>query len=178
MLTTLLLVLTLVQDNPLFPVKQAPGRPASAAAMLGERAVKLLEEPGQVTLYRVDGENNARFDVRNVEGFRVLAEKPLDATRIPEIRALLLDDKAYDFTQWGNDKWCGFVPGIAVVFERDKAAVVALVCFKCGDIVFTARDEQGERFFSTYADFGPSRARWLKLAREWFPDDEALKALE
>jgi hypothetical protein len=178
MLTTLLLVLTLAQDNPLFPVKQTPGKPASAAAMLGEQAVKLLGEPGQVMLYRVDGENNARFDVPNVEGFRILVEKPLDAARIPEIRDLLLDDKAYDFTQWGNDKWCGFVPGIAVVFQRDKASVVALVCFKCGDIVFTASDEKGERFFSTYADFSPSRARWLKLAREWFPHDEALKALE
>lgn len=178
MLTTLLLAFTLVQDNPLFPVRQAPGKPTSAAAMLGEQAVKLLAEPGQVRLVRVDGENNARFDVRNVEGFAVLAEKRLEPRDIPGVRALLLDDAAYDFSQWGNDKWCGFVPAIAVVFERDHSKVIALVCFKCGDIVFSVHDEKGERVFATYADFGPSRQKWLKLARDWFPEDKALKDME
>lgn len=178
MMMTLLLAMTLAQQNPLFPVRQAPGKPTSASAMLGERAVNLLGEPGQVTVYRVDGENNARFDVRNVEGFAIVAERRLEAARIPDIRALILDSDAYDFGQWGDDKWCGFVPGIAVVFERDKAKVIALVCFKCGDIVFSVHDARGERVFATYADFNPSRQKWLKLVREWFPDDEALKALE
>jgi hypothetical protein len=158
--------------NPLFPIRQPPGVPASAQAMIGDAAAEILQNPTRVTVFRLDPSVAGRFDRPNVEGFAILGESLVqEPARVKALRTLLLDDAAYDFSQWNQDKWCGdFAPGLAVRVQRDERAVNAMVCFKCGDIAFSVYDARKQRVHATYADFTPSRDRWRGIAKEHFPD--------
>lgn len=179
LLALMLLAAPALAQNPLFPVRQSPGKPTSARAMLGDQADAILQQPTRVIIYRVEAGDGDAFNVPNVEGFPKTAEtlvREPDAVR--KLRDLILDTGAYNFEEWGQNKWCGaFEPGVAIVFEHNRARVIALVCFKCNDIVYVVYDQHDKRTFSTFVDFQPGRARFLDVSRRAFPDDAILKEL-
>ncbi|HMO27351.1 MAG TPA: hypothetical protein PKB10_13890, partial [Tepidisphaeraceae bacterium] len=157
----------------------SPGKPESARAMLGDQADAVLQNPTRVMIYRVEPGDGDAFHVPNVEGFPTIAETLIrEPAQVREVRELILDTGAYDFEEWGQNKWCGaFEPGVAIVFARERAKVIALICFKCNDIVYAVYNQQDQRTFSTFVDFRPGRARFLQLAQQAFPDDATLQAL-
>jgi hypothetical protein len=169
------------EQRSIFPLTQTPGKPTTAGGMLGDAAVDVLKNPTRVTVYRVEPGDGDFFAGRNVEGFKVTAEKQVtEADKVAWLRdGVILETKHYDFSQWGENKWCGaFSPGVAMVFERGQAKVIALVCFKCNDVVYCVYDAKAERTLSTFVDFRPGRAKFLEASKWAFPDDKVLAELK
>lgn len=87
-----------------------------------------------------------------------------------QLRTLLLDPSVYD---WASAKGCEPDYGIRIQFQHDTDEVDVLLCFAC-DILAVYHNGM----FVGGEDFDEIRSQLVAIAKDLFPDDEAIQSLE
>src|SRR5438552_756328 len=83
--------------------------------------------------------------------------------------------RAYEFD---SAKACIFDPGVVFRVWRGVRFIDLILCFKCDEFEFEARDAAGELFGRGYEDFaGKSIDELAALAKQSFPEDAEIQAL-
>ncbi|RLS54066.1 MAG: hypothetical protein DWH91_12795 [Planctomycetota bacterium] len=135
----------------------------------GRSAIDTVQLSNSVQVYRL---SSPSFHVQ------LLAEYSMSAgpISIPEatavkLRSILMDDTIY---LWDVAKACGEPNyGIRFQFQRGQDNVDVLICFEC-DILGVYHNGQSV----DYEDCDYGRAQLIAIAKELFPDDPAIQALQ
>jgi hypothetical protein len=91
----------------------------------------------------------------------------LDSDLVTKTKAVLGTRQTY-----GGPSLCVFEPGIKLVFHTSNdAPVTFLLCLKCADIL--VEREEGKKI--GFASFAPAMAEVEALAKQIFPNDDAIK---
>ncbi|MBL8021880.1 MAG: hypothetical protein JNM27_19555 [Leptospirales bacterium] len=135
---------------------------------LGEKMLKVLQAPDSVQAIQV--EPRAGVSLENIEGFKILNRGPmLSAEQTGLLKSLIMDEKSYDFV---NVKRHPMDPIIAYQFKKGTDTVNVLVSFAGNLWQFSGFDQK------SIEDNDPVRAYLVGLAKELFPKDKEIQALE
>lgn len=144
-----------------------------ADKFLGDDMLKVLRAPDSVRACRIEPFETTQEehpDAELFENHKMLSKfVKLSAAQVGALQDLIRKDDSYLF---GPAKACEFVPGVAVQFTKGKESVSIQLCFSCDEWRF-AMNGTGKS-----EDFDPIRADLVKLAKELFPDDEAIQELK
>jgi hypothetical protein len=143
------------------------------------RSAAILSEATKVEVFRIDGRNDPPDPTPikpgdpTMGGYAILArgqdQGPEFAAKLAEI---LTDDKTY------SDRFAAcFWPGVAFRVWKGEDCVDMVICFKCGNFYV---GPPTDRLVMENASFSgsPNTVRLVRLAKEAFPDDEEVQALE
>jgi hypothetical protein len=150
--------------------------------LLGDRALRVLPAAAAVEVYRVDPKDYAdptrtpTTPDERVGGYAVTATGPPQGPEFAaRLRRLLFDPGTYWFEA---AKGCIFQPGVAFRLRDGGDVVEVLLCFSCDELRILTRDAAGNVLHRGDEDFDPARPALVELAREAFPDDPVIRALE
>lgn len=159
------------------PPREAGAAAAAAdgvTARVGAEAADVLAAATRVETFRLKPERAQEGD-RGLGGYVITKDGPAEGKeRAAEVAGLLLDPRTCNFDRL---KRCEFVPGVGYRLWKGERSVEVVLCFACEQVVIFAPPAANGSVRSAMADFAPARAQFLRLAREAFPDDEALKKL-
>jgi hypothetical protein len=109
-------------------------------------------------------------------GYKVTATgKDQDAQFAARAAGLILDSGNFELDM---AKGCKFEPGVGLRFWKGEEAADLLFCFKCDELKVVAPDPKGQGVQTPYADFGPGRAKFVRLVQDALPDDEVIRGLK
>jgi hypothetical protein len=139
-----------------------------------DRTKDVLSKSTKVEVFRIDGKNfkEKKEGEERIGGYPVTAKgKGRDQDFAKKLTAILLDETTYT-DQFAKCYW----PGVVFRVWKDKEAVDVIICFKCGNFYCgpPASDVRENGSFSG----SPRRADLVRLAKEAFPDDKEIQALE
>jgi hypothetical protein len=145
----------------------------SIETVVGVDGKRILSSPDRIEVFRIHG-YESQAGGRTLRGYPILAEavklRPDFARRAA---AVLLQPGNYEWLR----KKCAFTPGVALRFWRVTESVDVLLCFSCNQCLFAFGPEVRPTWDHTM-DCDRARPLLLDLAREAFPDDAALAALD
>lgn len=135
----------------------------------------------KVEAFRIDAKNGPETspeDRRRVEGERrigywLITAQGRDQGKefADKLAGILLDDKNY------SDTFADcFEPGVAFRVWKGQESVDVVICFHC-DNIYCGPPKPVEMENASLWD-SPARARLVRLAKEAFPDDKDIQALE
>ena len=149
--------------------------PHSAQSFLGAEAVAILKGATRVEVFRIEPMMPPKYAGRTIEGFPVISQgKDQGAAFAARLRAILLDDGTYSFD---SAKGCIFSPGVVFRFGDGSGSVDIITCYQCSEFKIVAKDARGAVVRKVGEDFDNARPALVKLARDAFPDDKAIQAL-
>jgi len=152
-------------------------RPAAptAKSFLGDRAVRIIKDATKVEVFRIKPMKEQKPAGEVIGGYTVLSagrdQGPDFARRLASV---LLDDKTYAFDR---AKGCIFSPGVVFRLWKGKESVEVITCFQCDEFSILAKDARGETIRQVGEDFDNARPALVKLAKDAFPDDKEIQAL-
>lgn len=165
---------------PLFSVQcQSGGGPSEAlTAFTGDvdlrvrklmgSSIDLYKSPERIDAFIVASEPARRGE--RIETFPVMQRGPaLSADQARRLQRIMFDVNSFNFNVV---KKCPFTPHLGFVFQKDGESAHVLVCFACNEWSFGAGDR------GAIEDMDTVRPELLRLGRELFPDDAALRNLE
>ena len=143
---------------------------AQVREFLGTDIVRILETADRVEAIRVDGSLESRDSVEEKIGdYPITSVGPaLSAEQIATLRGLIFDEANWQFDL---AKACEFMPGVDYRFMVEDEQVDVLLCFSCDEWGFLHNGRM------CIEDNDRARPALLRLARESFPDDAALRDL-
>jgi len=139
----------------------------------------ILTNATKVEVFRIAGEEHpdqplpAAEANKRIGGFRVIAQGPDLGNEF----AYKLAEVLFDKTTWTEDFAKCFWPGIAFRIWKNNEAVDVLICFKCDNLYCGPSSDKGVRENASFWH-SPRRTDLLRLAKEAFPDDQEIQALE
>lgn len=168
---------------------------------LGEKGASILRSPTKVEIFRI--KPRRQKDAKNqIGGYPITATANEPGKEVvSKWSALLLDKSSYvnASRQDGEmGKLCGFSPGVALRFWKDKEVVEVLLCYGCDEIRFLTRDAEGKPVDPGRKPgrvpvkgegkgdvpreqrndyFDPARSAFVKLAKAAFPKDKDIQDL-
>jgi hypothetical protein len=149
---------------------------------LGDQTIAILKGATKVEVFRVDGRDFAdpakekEGQDRRIGGYAATATGPEQGGQFASrASALLLDAGNFELDL---AKGCKFDPGVALRFWKEKESAEIVFCFRCDELKVVAPDPSEQGVKNPYADFGPGRAAFVKLAKEAFPDDKEIQGLK
>jgi hypothetical protein len=137
-----------------------------------------------VEVFRLDSEEEKRAsgdDKPKAQGPRI-GQWLITATGAEqgqEFAARLADVVFQDETHFGMGSKC-FFPGVAFRVWHEHDSVDVIVCFAWENLSMTTRRADGHIDYSGFSEFGGSKqsvARLVRLAKEAFPEDQAIQKL-
>jgi len=141
----------------------------------GEATIAALQTATTVEALRIDpkkyDEDKLTDGTKGIAGYAI-TDRPvkLSPEQIKSLAAILANPGTYSFD---SSKGCKFDPGIALRTLAGQQEVVVLLCFSCDELAIFV---QGKRVGSEDTD--NARGKLLALARQLFPQDEAIQALK
>ena len=145
---------------------------------LGARAVEVLSSADMVGVYRL-GQPDTSGEAGGgdtLQGFPIIARGgDQDADFAARVRAVLFDERTYDFR---SAKGCEFQPGVAFRFTGESGEVDVILCFKCNELDIHSAGPGGKDATQAGEDFDRARPMLVQLAKESFPEDQEIQALE
>jgi len=152
-------------------------RPAAptAKSFLGDRAVRIIEGATKVEVFRIKPMQEQKPAGEVIGGYTVLSagrDQGPDFAR--RLAAVLLDDKTYDFDR---AKGCIFSPGVVFRFRNGAELVEVITCYHCSEFKIVVKDARGAVVRVVGEDFDNARPALVKLAKDAFPDDKEIQAL-
>lgn len=178
LLAGLVLVLLAVRLDALPFDKRPAQRPVgedrpAARKFVVDKARDILSSPDLVESYRVDGDFKAQSQ-RGSKAEERLADYPilgrgpaLSKAWVRRLFRLVSSPK-----QYGYLKQCLFEPGVGLRYRKGMDELILLICFHCDDWEFQYRGN------TTGEPFDAIRADLVRLAKELFPKDPAIRALK
>jgi len=157
-----LLSLFLLVTLPAVGAAQTGNEPRSVTQLYGKRALQLIRSPDRISAVLLR-DRNGRVSERSRE---VL----LSAAAQHSAAKLLSSDASYGWNVW---KPCAPQYGSRLILRRGTQSVTVDFCFDCDILSVTPAARPENR-----ADFGPSRAAWLRLFRAQFPKDKTFQTLQ
>ena len=153
-----------------------PSWDAEVGSFLGTDRIERMESATEVRALRVDGFfRTERGDRAIASGFPIDAEgPPLTEAQRERFLTLARDSNHYLFDV---AKACEFLPGVALRFDGPAGRLEVLLCFSCDEWAFAIPTADGELESWEIEDNDAARVELLRLARELFPQDEALSKL-
>lgn len=135
---------------------------------LGDKMLPVLQAPDSIQAIQV--EPRAGVSLENIDGFKILNRGPmLSADQTLLLKGLIMDEKSYDFA---NVKRHPMDPIVAFQFKKGTNVVNVLVSYAGNLWQFTGFDQK------QIEDNDPVRASLVGLAKELFPKDKDIQALE
>ena len=147
---------------------QAGGRVPRAA-----RTLAILAKADRVEVYRVKegGKGSEQLD-----GYPIVdIGKPQDKAFAGKLKAVLYDEKTYDFD---TAKACEFMPGVGFRVLSDEGQVDVILCFHCDELQLFTTDGKHKEVEKKHEDFDRARPALVKLAKQAFPNDKEIQALK
>src|SRR5262249_20587950 len=106
--------------------------------------------------------------------WRVIAQGPDQGAELAaRLRSILADEATYS----RSHKMC-FWPGVAFRVHSGDEVVDVLVCFYCDNLYCGPPRDLAPNAENLSFDGSPRRADLVRLAKEAFPDDKEIQALE
>jgi acetyl esterase/lipase len=140
------------------------------------RTKAILTRATRVEVFRIHGDP-APINPADptIDGIPLVArgkdQGPEFAARLADV---LLDDKTYT-----NNFMACFWPGVAFRVYNGEDCVDVVICFECGNFYLGPPRDVDKPVMQTAAFAGsPSTPRLIRLAKEAFPDDAEMQALE
>ncbi len=131
----------------------------------------------KVEVYRIDGKKDQRPRLAETgetrfDGWSILYKgKDQSPKFAAKLASLLADEQTY------TDSYIGcFWPGVGFRAWKDGEALDVLICFKCHNFYFGS--PIGETRNNATFCGSPNTTRLVRLAKEAFPDDEEIQALD
>ena len=149
---------------------------------MGDRAVSILSNATRVETFRLD-DSREKDEGEPKEGTSgdEIADYPLKSqghTLGPAFAAKLSQALTNPRTFIGpNDVTCEINPGVAFRAWRGQECVEVIICFHCQQMLITTKDAKGLEVHSAYTEITWTRAKFLALAREAFPNDKEIQSL-
>ena len=143
---------------------------------LDRNSREILENADRVEVYRIDGRDMADGnpkpkDGKTIDGFPVISQGKDQGKEFAKKLGDILSDKQMH----GNTSKC-FWPGVAFRVWRGEDRVDVLICFMCDNFYCGPPAEKPKEVGGF--DDTPLRSRLLQLAKEAFPDDKDIQALQ
>ncbi|HTU88524.1 MAG TPA: hypothetical protein VMF69_00365 [Gemmataceae bacterium] len=143
------------------------------------RTAGILAGATKVEVFRIDGRNDPPDPTPikpgdpTVGGYAILARGHDQRQEFAaKLRDILTDNKTYT-NNFVNCFW----PGVAFRVWKGEDSVDVIICFKCGN--FYLGPPTDKRVMETASFNGsPNTSRLVQLAKEAFPDDKEVQALE
>jgi hypothetical protein len=151
---------------------------AAVDTFLGRETIEILRHPAKVETFRVRSFTQAEKLAGAVNrDYPVTATGPtMDAEFGRRIEQVFLNPDTYDF---GGSKLCIFDPGVRFRVWSGDRHVDLMLCFHCKEFEFVTYAAGKRVLASGPEDFtGAAPAALAKLAKEAFPDDPEIQALE
>ena len=106
-----------------------------------------------------------------LQGYPIISgPTAIDEASRATLSKVLTDPDTY---LWDSAKACEFIPGVALRLSDANVRVDVLVCFSCEELeMYTNGKRVG------HEDFDPRRTDLLRVAKQLFPEDEAIQELK
>lgn len=154
---------------------QEPGRE------VGKQGVAILGNADRVETFRLD-DGGYGDNVKAGTSGDVIADYPIkrQGKTLGPIFAAKLSRTVMDPRTFlgPSDTSCEINPGVAFRAWRGQECVEVIICFHCQQMLITTRNAQGHEVHSAYTQMISTRAEFLALAREAFPDDKENQSLK
>jgi len=162
--------------TPSAPIQAKPKAVArTAKSFLGDRMVSILSGAKRVEVFLIEPKPTPSDASRTIQGYPIrLQGKDQGPTFAARLRTILLDDRTYSFDSF---KGCIFSPGVVFRFRNGDELVEIITCYKCSEFLIVAKDDRGAVVRVVGEDFDNARPALVKLAKDAFPDDKEIQAL-
>jgi len=102
--------------------------------------------------------------------------KDVSTSGADRLRIILADERSYIFE---STKACPYpIYAVRLRFEKAGEILDVSLCFKCGDLDVRRNGKVAVPGYEYGHDFGPARAKLLKLCQELFPEDAELQKVK
>jgi len=149
----------------------SPGRLDAKTAGIFNNATK-------VEVFRIDGkyfpgDPNAPPLGNNIDGYPILSQSKNQGAEFAGRLASVLNDGSTYSESFAKCFW----PGVAFRVWRNEESVDVLICFFCHNFYLGPSSQGRVMETASFLDT-PAVAKFLKLAKEAFPDDKDIQDLE
>ena len=163
----------------MFPLLLGCGDGSRFRKALDDRSTGILTGPTKVEVFRIDGRNDPPDPTvikpgdPTVGGYAILSKgKDQTLEFAARLNDLLTDTRTYS-ESFAKCFW----PGVAFRIWKGDECVDMIICFKCHN--FYLGPPTNKQVMETASFYGASNAgRLIRLAKEAFPDDPEVQALE
>ncbi len=142
---------------------------------LGAETLALLDNVQKVETFRLSS------DVKDVER-RQISDYPLKYKGNAQGQAFarrIANILRKPQTYWGsNDTTCIVDPGVAYRLWSGRRCVELMICFHCGQMLIATKNETGQVTHFAYTEFASVRPELIELAKQAFPNDADIAALQ
>ena len=149
---------------PLAPVEQFS---AQVRDFFGEDVCAIVEGAEHVEVQRLDP---SRGQGETGRGVALVGDPAVPTPEwIQRLKTVLENSQSYE---WKDGKLCVPMPGLRVLCTKGEDSVALLLCFECEMLSMALAGE------ARWGDFDPARSELVRLAKELFPRDPVIQALQ